>query len=198
MTHLPLNIDMRGLTALIVGGGRVAGRKARSLLDAGANVRLVSPETTTEIDDLVAAGSVSRRSGCYEPSDLHDIFLAVAATDDLETNRKVACDGRQNGILVAVANEPAAGNCTFPALLRRGKLEITVSTDGTCPAFASEVRNLIATIIGEEYGIILETLAAEREKLLTEDRHSTYNKDLLRSRSRELIHELTEHKERVS
>jgi len=196
--HLPLNIDMRGLTALIVGGGSVAGRKARSLLDAGATVRIVSPEITTEIDALVAAGSVSRRSGCYEPRDLQGIFLAVAATDDLETNRRVASDARQLGILVSVANEPAAGNCLFPALLCRGNLEITVSTNGTCPAFAAEVRDMLSTVIGDEYGIILETLAAEREKLLTEDRHSTYNKDLLRSRTRELIHELIERKESVS
>jgi precorrin-2 dehydrogenase/sirohydrochlorin ferrochelatase len=196
--HLPLNIDMRGLTALIVGGGSVASRKTRSLLDAGATVRIVSPEITTEIDALVAAGSVSRRSGCYEPSDLQGIFLAVAAANDLETNRRVASDARKLGILVSVVNEPAAGNCIFPALLCRGNLEITVSTNGTCPAFAAEVRDMLATVIGNEYGIILETLAAEREKLLTEDRHSTYNKDLLRSRTRELIRELTERKESVS
>lgn len=198
MPHLPLNIDMRGLTALIVGGGSVASRKTRSLLDAGATVRIVSPEITTEIDALVAAGSVSRRSGCYEPSDLQGIFLAVAAANDLETNRRVASDARKLGILVSVVNEPAAGNCIFPALLCRGNLEITVSTNGTCPAFAAEVRDMLATVIGNEYGIILETLAAEREKLLTEDRHSTYNKDLLRSRTRELIRELTERKESVS
>jgi siroheme synthase (precorrin-2 oxidase/ferrochelatase) len=82
-------------------------------------------------------------------------------------------------------------------LLRRGDLEISVSTNGTCPGFAAVVRDLLTTVIGKEFGIILATLALEREKLLTEGRHSTYNNQILRSRAWELINELTEHKERV-
>jgi precorrin-2 dehydrogenase/sirohydrochlorin ferrochelatase len=195
--HLPLNIDVRGLTVLMVGGGAVADRKLTPLLNAGAHVRIVSPEVTPEIRRLVATGAASLRTGCYETSDMDDVFLAVAATNDPETNQRVAADARQRGILVAVATEPDAGTCTFPAVLRRGDLEITVSTNGTCPGFAAEVRDLIATIIGEEYGIILQTLAAEREKLLTDGSSSTYNKQILRSRARELINELTERKECV-
>jgi precorrin-2 dehydrogenase/sirohydrochlorin ferrochelatase len=195
--HLPLNIDVRGLTVLMVGGGGVADRKLTPLLKAGAHVRIVSPEVTPEISRLVSTGAASFRTGCYETSDMDDVFLAVAATNDPETNQRVAADARQRGILVAVATEPDAGTCTFPAVLRRGDLEITVSTNGTCPGFAAEVRDLIATLIGEEYGIILQTLAAEREKLLTDGSSSTYNKQILRSRARELINELTERKECV-
>ena len=195
--HLPLNIDVRGLTVLVVGGGAVACRKTAPLLKAGARVKLVSPEVIPEIGQLAAAGAVSLRSGCYETSDLDDVFLAVAATNDPETNRRIAVDARQRGILVAVATNPESGNCTFPAVLRRGELEICVSSSGTCPGFAAEIRDLIATLIGEEYGSALQTLAAEREKLLTEGRHSTYNSQILRSRARELINELIERKERV-
>lgn len=195
MPHLPLNIDMRGQSVLVVGGGSVAARKIRYLLEAGATVRVVSPEMSAEVGGLAASGAISARSGCYDTCDLRDVFLAVAATDDRETNRTVAREARQRGILVAVTSEPASGTCTFPALLRRGELEIAVSTCGKCPGFAAEVRDMIAAVIGEEYGTILETLAAEREKLLTEDCCSTYNKQILRSRARELIHELTERKE---
>jgi precorrin-2 dehydrogenase/sirohydrochlorin ferrochelatase len=196
--HLPLNIDVRGLTAVVVGGGAVACRKTAPLLKAGARVRLVSPEVVPEIGQLVSAGAVDLRSGCYETSDLDDVFLAVAATDDPEVNRRIAADARRRGILVAVASDPETGNCTFPAVLRRGNLEVCVSSSGTCPGFAAEIRDLIATIIGEEYGSALQTLAAEREKLLTEGRHSTYNKQILRSRARELINQLTERKDCVS
>jgi len=195
--HLPLNIDIRGVTVLVIGGGAVAERKAISLLSAGATVRVLAPELTPEITRLADTGAVSIKTGCYESSDLHGAFLVVAATNDPETNRRIAEDARRRGQLVAVADEPGSGNCTFPALLRRGDLEISVSTNGTCPGFAAVVRDLLATVIGEEYGMILTTLAAEREKLLTEGSPSTYNNQILRSRARELIHELTTHKERV-
>jgi precorrin-2 dehydrogenase/sirohydrochlorin ferrochelatase len=195
--HLPLNIDVRGMTALVVGGGTVAGRKIMSLLAAGATVRIVAPEQTPEITRLAVDGTVSLRSGCYGPSDLDAAFLAVAATNDPATNCRVAFDARQRGILVSVTDSPETGNCTFPASLRRGDLEVGVSTNGTCPGFAAVVRDVIAEVIGEEYGAILSILALEREKLLTEGSHSTYNNQILRSRARELINELTKHKERV-
>jgi len=197
MPHLPLNIDVRGMTALVVGGGSVAGRKVRSLLDSAATVKVVAPELSEEISRLAAAGTVKVRIGCYQPGDLADIFLAVAATNDPHINRRVASDAHQRGMLVAVTDAPDLGNCSFPALLRRGNLEISVSTNGTCPGFAAAVRDVLATVIVEEYGTILDTLAVEREKLLTEGGHSTYNNQILRSRARELINELTEHKERV-
>ena len=197
MPHLPLNIDVCGMTALVVGGGAVAARKIMSLLDAGATVKVVAPELTPEITRLVSAGTVKVNIGCYHPTDLTDIFLAVAATNDPQTNRRIAEDARQRGMLVAVTDDPASGNCSFPALLRRGDLEVSVSTNGTCPGFAAAVRDMLASVIGEEYGMILATLAVEREKLLTEAGHSTYNSQILRSRARELIHELTKHKEHV-
>jgi precorrin-2 dehydrogenase/sirohydrochlorin ferrochelatase len=195
--HLPLNIDVRGMSVLVVGGGGVAGRKIKSLLDAEATVTVVAPELSPEIDRLAAAGAINSINGCYQASDLTGVFLAVAATNDPGTNRRIAADARRRGILVAVTGAPESGNCTFPALLRRGDLEVSVSTDGLCPGFAAVVRDLLATVIGEEYGSILATLALEREKLLTEGNCSTYNNQILRSRARELINEFTERKERV-
>lgn len=197
MPHLPLNIDVRGMTVLVVGGGTVAARKVLSLLDAGALVSIVAPELKAEITRLAAVGEITVKARDYQANDLTGVFLAVAATNDPETNRRVAADARQRGILVAVTDEPGSGNCTFPALLRRGDLEVSVSTNGTCPGFAAVVRDLLATVIGEEYGLILATLSAEREKLLTEGAPSTYNNQILRSRARELINEFTERKERV-
>lgn len=197
MPHLPLNIDVHGMTVLVIGGGAVAGRKIASLLDAGATVAVVAPELSAEIARLAASGAITAKAARYQASDLVGAFLAVAATNDPETNRRIADDARHRGILVAVTGEPGSGNCSFPALLRRGDLEVSVSTNGTCPGFAAVVRDQLATVIGEEYGTILAALAQEREKLLTEGRSSTYNNQILRSRARELINELTGYKERV-
>lgn len=186
------------MSVLVAGGGAVAARKITLLLDAGAFIRVVAPEISPEVGRLAASGAIIVRTGCYKMCDLQDAFLVIAATDDPETNTKIAEDARHRRILVAVASVPESGNCSFPALLHRGDLEITVSTNGKCPGFAAEVRDLIATVIGDEYGQILQTLAAEREKLLTEGSPSTYNKQILRSRARELIQELTERKECLS
>ena len=198
MPYLPLNIYVHDRNILVVGGGVVAGRKITSLLEAGAHVCIVAPEISPEISQLADNGAINVRKDHYKTSDLTDIFLVVAATNDPQTNLRIATDARQKGILVTVTDAPKSGNCMFPALLRRGDLEISISTNGTCPGFAAEVRDLLAEKIGKEYGVILETLAAEREKLLTEGRRSTYNNEVLRSRARELINELAKHKERVS
>jgi precorrin-2 dehydrogenase/sirohydrochlorin ferrochelatase len=161
-------------------------------------VRVIAPEIIPEIRQLEDSGAIMVKDGYYQASYLTDIFLVVAATSDRQTNLIIAADARQRGILVNVTDSAEAGNCTFPALLRRGDLEISISTNGKCPGFAAELRDILAADIGEEYGKILETLYMEREKLLTEGRSSTYNKQVLRSRARELINELRTHKERVS
>lgn len=195
MPTLPLNIDMQGKTALVVGGGKVALRKVHALLASGASLRVVAPEICLELADLAAQGAVSVRRGCYAVADLDAAFLAVAATDAAAVNRAVAADASERGILVMVADSPLAGNCTFPAVLRHGNLEIAVSTGGRCPTLATEIRDMIAGVIGDEYGVVLEQLAAEREKLLTDGSASTYNKQVLRSLAGRLIAEIAERKD---
>ena len=195
MPHLTLNIDMHDRTALVVGGGAVACRKVRSLLDSGADVTVVTICLNHDLAQMQTSGGVSVRIAPYETADLEGVFLAVAATNDREVNKKIASDARQRGILVAVADAPKSGNCTFPAILRRSDLEIAVSTGGRCPAFAVQVRDRIAGLIGAEYGAALTQLAAEREKLLTAGSSSTYNSKLVRSHAQRLMAELTDHKE---
>ncbi|BCS51994.1 bifunctional precorrin-2 dehydrogenase/sirohydrochlorin ferrochelatase [Geobacter sp. SVR] len=197
MSGLPLNIDMKGRPVLVAGGGSVAYRKVKVLLESQAMVRIVAPEMLPDLAGLTAAEGVPVRLGRYETGDLEGVFLVVAATGDAAVNARIAADARERGILVAVSDAPDLGDCTFPAVVRRGALEIAVSTGGRCPALAVEVRNVLAGVIGEEYGLALEHLAAEREKLLTEGKGSTYNGAIMRSRARELVAEFTERKERV-
>ncbi len=170
-------------------------RKVHALLASGASLRVVAPEICLELADLAAQGAVSVRRGCYAVADLDAAFLAVAATDAAAVNRAVAADASERGILVMVADSPLAGNCTFPAVLRHGNLEIAVSTGGRCPTLATEIRDMIAGVIGDEYGVVLEQLAAEREKLLTDGSASTYNKQVLRSLAGRLIAEIAERKD---
>ena len=194
MVTLALNIQMDGKQAVVIGGGAVALRKLRTLLAAGASITVVAMDIMPEIVALAESGTLAVRVGSYESADLNDVFLAIAATDNAVVNKQIAVDARERGILVAVADNPAEGDCTFPALLRRGDLEIAVSTGGRCPVFAADVRDSIAGLIGHEYGEILDQLAGEREKLLTNGSPSTYNTHVLRSLARRLLAKPTENK----
>ena len=190
-----LNVDMSGKTAVVIGGGTVAYRKIKVLLDAGAKVYVVAPAVAEEIDALAQAENLTVRNDQYRISDLEGMFLVVAATDDAGVNRQVATDAASQKKMVCVTDAFEAGNCSFPAVLRRGDLEIGVSTRGCCPSLAVELRELIATLITEEYGALVSELAEEREKLLTSGNSSTYNKQVLRPLARRLISELNERKD---
>lgn len=186
---------MHGKRAVIIGAGAVALRKLRTLLATGASITVVAMDIRPEIVALAESGALAVRVGSYESADLCNAFLAIAATDNAAVNKRIAVEARERGILVAVADNPAEGDCTFPALLRRNDLEIAVSTGGRCPAFAADVRDCIAEVIGHEYGDILEQLAGEREKLLTNGSPGTYNTQVLRSLARRLLAKPTENKE---
>jgi len=197
MSTLAVNIRMHGKLVVIVGGGAVAVRKLGTVLAAGADVRVVAIEISPEITLLKDSGRVAVRVGPYTAADLDNAFLAIAATDNSIVNEQVRDDAQKRKILVAIADNPAVGECTFPAILRRGDLEIAVSTGGRCPTYAVDVRDQIARYIGSEYGSILDMISAEREKLLTDGGSSTYNMKLLRSLASSLIAELTERKEQL-
>jgi len=195
MPTLALNVRMHGKLAVIVGGSTVALRKLRTLLTAGASVRVVALTICPEIAALKDSGELSARVGSYTVSDLDGAFLVIAATDNAQVNEQVCADAREREMLVTVVDNPPAGDCTFPAVLQRGNLEIAVSTGGHCPTFAVDVRDRIAEQIGDEYGTILHQLAEEREKLLTNGSSSTYNVQVLRSLAKRLLAEPTERKE---
>jgi siroheme synthase-like protein len=158
----------------------------------------VALEVCPEIAAMQSSGTLEVKIGSYSGTDLDHASLVIAATDNVLVNEQVASDARTRRILVAIADNPAAGDCTFPATLQHGDLEIAVSTGGRCPTFAADVRDAIAGHIGSEYGTILEQIAAEREKLLTNGSSSTYNTQVLRSLAGRLIAELTERKESLS
>jgi precorrin-2 dehydrogenase/sirohydrochlorin ferrochelatase len=149
------------------------------------------------MEKLGSTGSIALNFGAYDTTYLDGVFLVVAATGSQEVNARIAKEAKQRGILVLVADAQEKGDCTFPALIRRGDLVIAVSSGGRSPSFSAMVRNRIAEIIGEEYGVLLEHAAEEREKLLTEGNTSTYNDKIVRDLAERLIAEMQTHKEKA-
>jgi len=150
--YYPVTLDVAGKTCLVVGGGAVAARKAQALAICGAKVLVVAPEVGKGVEALVRAGKARHRAKRFSAADVRGAFLAVAATDDTETNRAVFSAARRNGALVNVVDMPEFCDFLVPAVLRRGPIAIAVSTGGASPYLAAAVRDVIGKTIGPQYG----------------------------------------------
>ena len=177
MPDFPILLNLKNRLCVVVGGGDVGLRKVRSLLRFGARVRLIAPEPAEPKEDLENLEIVRRT---YRRGDLKGAFLAFAATDDREVNAAVHREARELGVLVNMADAPADGDFTLPALLLRGGLTVSVSTGGSSPALAALVRDHLSASLGPEWSTVLEIAAALRRKRLTLGEKTEYNQAILR------------------
>lgn len=159
----PAFLKIAGKKCVVVGGGAVAARKARTLLDAGAEVVIVAPEFLG-LKKIAGQGRVKHIARGYRKTDLRGAFIAVAATDDMDVNLKVCRDAESLGILVNCAAPPDAGNFIVPSASTRGGLTIAVSTAGKCPALAKLLRRELDEYT-EGYAALLEFLEDARARL---------------------------------
>jgi precorrin-2 dehydrogenase len=160
MRYYPIHLDLNGRTVLVVGGGSVAERKAEQLLNAGAVVRVVSPELTPALQSLAERGVIAHRRSEFSEQDLDGAMLVISATDSQPVNEAVSKAARKRGVICNVVDQPALCDFIVGSILARGDLQISISTGGGSPSLAQRVKREIAALIGEEYGELLE-LAAE-------------------------------------
>ncbi len=160
-----VQINLTGRTCVVVGGGRVATRKVRTLLDAGADVRVVAPRLTRALAELAECGAIEHRPREYRVADLTGCTLAIAATDDRALNTLVADDAGATGILVNVVDDPQLSSFTLPATLARGRVSVAVTTRGASPVLARHIRDQIAHTLGDEWAVVADVLATSREDL---------------------------------
>jgi len=160
--YYPLFLNLEKIRVLVIGGGRVAERKVRSLLRYGARVRLVSPALTTGLQQLVDTRRITCRRGTFRPSDLDRVRLAFCATDDVQVHRKAVREGRKRGVLMNVVDVPELCEFIVPSAVRRGDLTVAISTGGSSPALAKTIRRELEAHFGPEYGRFLKLLKALR------------------------------------
>jgi siroheme synthase-like protein len=144
MRFLPVGLNLRGKRCLLVGGGRVATRKAATLLQAGAALTVVSPTLTAELAQQVQAGRARWLDETFCEAHLDGVFLTVAATDDEAVNAAVVRAAEKSGTLVCDASSAHRSEVVFGALLRTDGLTVAVFTDGREPARARQMRDWIA------------------------------------------------------
>lgn len=178
MNLFPINLDIRGKSVVIVGGGAVAQRKCRSLLDAEAVITIIAPEASETLTGLAEQERLTLRQRSFQSGDLAGAVLVFAATDDRSVNSTVADEAKNCGIPVCMADEPTEGTFTSPSVVRRGDLLITISTGGKSPALARKIRQELELRYGPEYAALVTELGDLREKLLTEGRQSDYYKQI--------------------
>ena len=164
----PVYLNLENQVCLVAGGGKVAERKIRSLLECGAKVRLVSPEVTDRIKQWVQQGTLEWLEREYRFQDLAGVFLVFAATDNSKVNQTIARHCFDRGLAVNLVTDPTKGNFHVPAVVRRGKLTLAVSTGGASPLMAARIRRQLETQFGPEYGELLELLADLRCRALDE------------------------------
>ena len=165
MGYIPIFLDVTGRQCVVVGGGEVAAGKVASIVEAGAHVTVVSPTLSPPMAAIVANGLVTHLARNYERGDIRGCVLVYAATDDPKLHRELAAEARALGIPVNVVDVPEL--CTFiaPAVVKRGALQIAISTGGASPAFAARLRRNLEDQFGDEYARTLEVLRAARRRL---------------------------------
>ncbi len=164
--YYPLFLDLQDKNVLVVGGGQVAERKVKALLDCRAQVRLISPKITTGLKRMVRQGRLHWQPRPFRGGDLRGAFMVFAATDDPEVNHLIAAQAGKSHKLVNVANLPGESNFLVPAVVRRRGLLIAVSTSGQSPALAKWIRRKLERDLGKELSCFLELLGRVRQVLM--------------------------------
>lgn len=152
--------------AVVVGGGRVAARKVKDLLRAGAPVTVISPQICSEITALASAHPITMHQRPFEDGDLQGAFLAIAATDDPQANQTVYRSARTHGCLVNMADSPQQCDFFVPATLVSGDLSIAISSGGSSPALARWLRQRVEAIIEPELGELSALLEEMRPQII--------------------------------
>jgi precorrin-2 dehydrogenase / sirohydrochlorin ferrochelatase len=166
MAKYPIFLKLEGRRVVVIGGGAVAVRKAQTLLDCGARL-VVAAEN---IDKMMTVTCKNKNAELiksrYEKSYLAGAVLAIAATNDHKLNKQIYKDCQELEILCNVVDEPELCDFFVPAVVKRGNLQIAVSTDGNCPAYAGHIRKKLENIFTEKHGEFLEELEKMRLKII--------------------------------
>jgi len=149
--YYPVFLNISGRECVVVGGGQVAFRKVKALLEHGVVVEVVSPDVCPELTQLAESGQIRVLQRNYRSGDLQGAVLAIAATDDSNTNLEVVKEARKKAILVNVVDDAENSDFIAPSYLRRGDVTIAVSTGGRSPALARKIRTRLEKDFGGEY-----------------------------------------------
>jgi precorrin-2 dehydrogenase len=166
--HLfPLFLKLRGRRCLVVGAGKISEGKIAGLLEAGAQVRVIAPHATDRIARWHQQKKIRLARRTFRPGDLKGMFLVVAATNSEKVHRAIYREALARKALCNIVDVPPLCDFYYPAVVRRGKLQIAISTAGASPSLARRLREEMEVAFGPEYAAWLKHLSRARKRMLT-------------------------------
>lgn len=170
MTYFPFYCDIEKKKWLLVGGGKVAAGKFSRLIAFTREITVIAPEISDEIKNAACSEtSFLERDGVrlferdFRTADLDDADIVVAATDDKALNAQIASLCRERRIPVNAVDDPENCDFIFPAIIKKGRLTVSVSTNGASPVYAAMLKKQINDSLPEDIDLILEKMAALRK-----------------------------------
>ncbi len=164
MKLYPIFINIENRLAVIAGGGKVALRKVKDLLESGARIKIISPDIHKDIEELKKLNpdsiEIIRRK--YQKGDLEGAFLVFAATGDPDVNKSIFTEAEEKKILINAADDP--DNCSFyvPSMMRRGDLIAAISTSGASPAMSAKLKAAFEKSLPGNIEMILSSMREAR------------------------------------
>lgn len=167
-----------------MGGGEVAFRKVRRLLQCGARVKVISAKLSPEMEALKNRNEIVHINGRYKADHIADAFIVIGATNSRTVNNRIFRDARAGKVLVNIVDEPERCDFILPSVVERGDLAMAISTGGKSPALARHLRQELEEVYGEEYEIYLDILGQTRAIVLARRQPSDENRKIFEA----LIH----------
>jgi precorrin-2 dehydrogenase/sirohydrochlorin ferrochelatase len=169
MSLFPIFLKLDDRPCLVVGAGTVGQGKIRSLVVASAKVRVVASRATAAVVEWARAGVITWDQRNFESSDLEGVVLVIAATNSTATNETIFREAQRRNILCNAVDDPERCDFYYPAVMRRGDLQVAISTGGQSPALAQRLRRELEARFGSEYAGWLEELGRKRQQLFASD-----------------------------
>jgi precorrin-2 dehydrogenase/sirohydrochlorin ferrochelatase len=202
-------MKLEGKQCLVVGAGKVGEPKIAGLLETGARIRVVALDASPAVREWARSGRIELELRAFTNDDLHGAFLAVVATGSRTLNERVYHEAQRLGVLCNVVDVPDLCDFFYPSIVRRGDLQIAVSTAGKSPSLAQKIRQQLEKQFGPAYAAWVSELGETRQLILASDLDKERKLDLLHSlasreaveaalaENRELAGALTEHGEKA-
>lgn len=182
MTNLfPMFMKLSGKRCLVVGAGKIGEPKIGGLMDTGARIHVVAIAASDQVREWADAGKIDLELRAFSSTDLDGMFLAVVATASRSLNERVYFEAQERGVLCNVVDVPDLCDFFYPAVVRRGDLQIAISTAGQSPSLAQRLRQQLERQFGDGYAAWVEQLGETRRLVLASDLDKETKSELLHS-----------------